>query len=141
LEDKKGPDSSAVDQAWLDHVRDASHQASQDFDALVAKLGTAGLTVAVAVAGFTDAARWGFLIASGIAFALAMGCALLSIRLSADALRQVSSGKKRYEDLKAWKWVRGLNWAAFVLVFAGYLLLSLHLFDATVRTVTPSSGS
>jgi hypothetical protein len=121
-----------VDPSWLEHVRDASHQASQDFDALVAKLGTAGLAVAVAIAGLTEAAAWGWLIGAGIFFALSLACSLLSIRLSADALRDIASERKTYKDTKGtFKFVRALNWGAFILVSVAFILLSLHLFDAT----------
>lgn len=122
-------------QAYLRHAREASHQASQDFDALVAKLGTAGLTVTTAVAGLTDAAAWGFLIASGIGFALSLTFSLLSIRLSADALRALASGHE-YQDLWQFKWVRILNWLSFLALAGGFILLALHLVDATIREET-----
>lgn len=122
-------------EAYLAHAREASHQASQDFDALVTKLGTAGLTVATAVAGLTDAAAWGNLIGSGIGFAAALTFSLLSIRLSADGLRALSSGTL-YQDAWQFKWVRVLNWLAFVALSLAFILLALHLFDATIREET-----
>jgi membrane-associated protease RseP (regulator of RpoE activity) len=121
-------------QAYRNHARETGHQASQDFDALVAKLGTAGLTVATAIAGLTDAAGWGFLIGSGLGFSLALTFSLLSIRLSADGLRALASGRE-YEQTWQFGWVRVLNWLAFFALSLAFMALAIHLFDATIREV------
>jgi hypothetical protein len=121
---------------YLAHIREAAHQASQDFDALVAKLGTAGITVTVAVAGLTEAASWGLLIGSGVAFALSLVFSLLSIRLSADGLRVLGSGRKEYARIVQFKAVRLLNWLALGAISTAFLLLAFHLVQATVLKET-----
>lgn len=117
---------------YLAHVREAAHRASQDFDTLVAKLATAGLTVTTAVAGLSEAASWDLLIGSGIGFALSLVFSLLSIRLSADGLRVLGSGRKDYINIAQFKWVRLLNWVSLLAISAAFLLLAFHLFDATI---------
>ena len=125
---------STPDEKYYEHVREAAHQASQDFDALIAKLGTAGLTVTAAIVGFTDAPRWDFLAGGAIAFALALFISLITIRLSADGLRTLGSKQKRYEEIKVFNSniVVALNWTAAILLGLAYLLLALHLVQAVV---------
>jgi hypothetical protein len=128
----QSPDPPPGRVEYLAHIREAAHQASQDFDALVAKLATAGITLTTAVAGLTDAASWWMLIGSGLAFAMSLVLSLLSIRMSADGLRVLGSGRKEYGDVRQFRYVRLLNWLAFVAISAAFLLLAFHLFSATV---------
>ena len=73
-------------------------------------------------------------VASGALFAASLLAGLMSLRLSAEGIRELQSGGK-YEDIRAFVWVKWLNWGAAALLFAAYLLLAFQLGESTIREV------
>ena len=116
-----------------DHILDAAHQASQDFDAWILKLGTAGLTLVLLVAGLVTANSLTWLVAGGFGFALSLAAGLLSLRLSSIGLKDLAEGTE-YDDIEQFKWVRHLNWAAFAFITLAFVSLALFVaLDAQVK--------
>ena len=110
------------------HILDAGHQASQDFDAWVLKLGTAGFTLVLGVAALVKTESFANLVVSGFLFAGSLVTALLSLRLSADGLRvQAEKPNMKSDDIKQFRWVTRLNWLAFVTLSAAFVMLAVFV--------------
>ena len=110
------------------HILDAGHQASQDFDAWVLKLGTAGFTPVLGVAALVKTESFANLVVSGFLFAGSLVTALLSLRLSADGLRvQAEKPNMKSDDIKQFRWVTRLNWLAFVTLSAAFVMLAVFV--------------
>ena len=110
------------------HILDAGHQASQDFDAWVLKLGTAGFTLVLGVAALVKTESFANLVVSGFLFAGSLVTALLSLRLSADGLRvQAEKPNMKSNDIKQFRWVTRLNWLAFVTLSAAFVMLAVFV--------------
>ncbi|HEX6219597.1 MAG TPA: hypothetical protein VF115_00740 [Acidimicrobiia bacterium] len=121
---------------WQELILRAGHQASQDFDAWVLRLGTAGFTLVLGVAAIVKTEDFSLLVGSGSMFAASLVAGLLSLRLSADGHRVLSeSENKRVGDLWQFQWVTVLNWVAFVTLSAAFILLAMFLkYDAMPNT-------
>lgn len=126
------PSGDTTDAEYKKHLLEAAHQASQDYDAWILKLGTAGITLVTGVAALTDAKSWILLIWAGVLFAGSLLAGLISIRLSADGLHRQASGTP-YEEVTQYKTTKYLNWVAAVLLTTAYILLIAHLGDASIR--------
>ena len=121
-------------------LRVESENASRDYDALVAKLALAGLTLSAASKSILEGNDWllGFAVGS---FTAATVASLLSLRIAADALRRqattVSNGaspESAYSGESTWhNVVAVLDWAALATVVAG--LVFACLFAMTARSL------
>lgn len=123
-------------EVYSSHLLSAGHQASQDFDAWVLKLGTAGITLVLGVAALVEAESLDWLIRSGFAFAGALGAGLFSLRLSADGLRKMSEDPSlKVQDMLQFKLVTLSNWLAFAALTAAFVLLAVFVAtDAVLNT-------
>jgi hypothetical protein len=136
-------DIEAVTAAWDELIIKAGHQASQDFDAWVLKLGTAGLTVVLGVAALVQTTSLDRLVWAGGLFAGALVVGLLSLRLSADGLTKLVEGETEPEtgllvkdvpDLWQFRAVMILNWLAVGLLSVAFAMLAVFLgLDAIPR--------
>ena len=125
-----------VNDPFTSHILNAGYQASQDFDAWVLKLGTAGMTLVIAIAGLVNTDRFTYLIVAGGLFSASLVAGLLSLRLSADGLRRKAEDKTLWvPDMWQFKWVRGLNWFAAGALSAAFAMLALFIWlDAIPQT-------
>jgi uncharacterized membrane protein YdcZ (DUF606 family) len=114
------------------HLLDAGHRASKDFDAWVLKLGTAGMTLVLGVAALVNMERLGNLILAGGLFSGSLVAGLLSLRLSADGLKRMSEDDSlTTKDVPQFTWVTGLNWVAFITLSLAFVMLAVFVgFDA-----------
>lgn len=117
---------------YENHLLDAGHQASQDFDTWVLKLGTAGMTLVLGVAALVNMERLGNLILAGGLFSGSLAAGLLSLRLSADGLKRMSENDSlTTKDVPQFTWVAGLNWVAFITLSLAFVMLAVFVgFDA-----------
>ena len=115
-------------ESYDNHILMAGHQASQDFDAWVLKLGTAGITLVLGVAALVNIERLGNLIWAGALFSGSLVAGLLALRLSADGLRRMSE-KQTLMTKGVWqfKLVTGLNWLAFLTLSAAFVMLAVFV--------------
>lgn len=118
------------------HVLGAAHQASQDFDAWVLKLGTAGFTLVLGVAALVETDSFTNLAWAGGLFAASLVAGLLSLRLSADGLRELAEHPERdATDIKQFDAVTAFNWVAFLTLSAAFVMLAVFVsMDAMPRT-------
>jgi hypothetical protein len=121
---------------WDDLILRAGYQASQDFDAWVLKLGTAGLTLVLGVAALVKTESFTNLVVAGFLFAASLVGGLLSLRLSADGLRRLAEAQEDEEaekrsldaaDMWQFKWVTGLNWVAFLTLSGAFVMVAVFL--------------
>lgn len=106
----------------------AAHQASQDFDAWVLKLGTVGFTLVLGVAALVETDRFTNLVWSGILFAASLVTGLLSLRVSADGLRELAEHPERdATDVWRFKAVMIFNWVAFLMLSAAFVMLAVFV--------------
>ena len=110
-----------------DLILHAGHQASQDFDAWVLKLGTAGMTLVLGVAALIETKSFGNLVWAGGLFAGSLVAGLLSLRLSADGLRKQAENPDADTDISEFKWVTRLNWVAFATLSAAFVMLAVFV--------------
>ncbi len=94
---------------------EAGENASRDADELLAKIATAGIG-AILVLVQLEHGPTPVLSASGILFGAGLIAALLSVRLSADALHKFANEERRPERM--FLWVRVLNYVALATVIA-----------------------
>jgi hypothetical protein len=110
------------------HILNAGHQASQDFDAWVLKLGTAGMTLVLGVAALVTTESFTNLIWAGGLFSGSLVAGLLSLRLSADGLRRMSETPHlKTKDVWQFQLVTKLNWAAFVTLSSAFVMLAVFV--------------
>ena len=106
------------------HMLDAAQNASRDADGLVAKIATAGITAVVAVAALAETAP-DKLVFAGFFFASSLIAALLSIRISADAI----AWDAEHESRPAFWYgvVKFLNYVAVSLLIVAVVLVALSV--------------
>lgn len=110
------------------HLLTAGHQASQDFDAWVLKLGTAGMTLVLGVAALVNMERIGNLVAAGVLFSGSLVAGLFSLRLSADGLKRLSEDRSlTTRNVWQFKCVTWLNWLAFLTLSAAFVMLAVFV--------------
>ena len=121
----KGDKSGEGADRYDSHILRTGHQASQDFDAWVLKLGAAGFTLVLGVAALVKTESFAILVVSGFLFAGSLMTGLLSLRLSADGLREQAENPNA--DIKQFGWVTRLNWLVFVTLSVAFLMLAVFV--------------
>lgn len=127
---------------YLAHIRSAAETASRDFDGLVAKLGTAGLTLAGAATLYLEGNTDVLAVTAG-AFAASTLSSLIAGRLSADALRHLAEDLDGVLDAQAayqsqagrLNWVAALNWVALGSIALGFVLAAILVATASPRSI------
>ena len=125
-----------ADVVWQGYV-----SSMRDYDALLAKLSTAGVAVSVAIAEFVEGTVE-LLVVGAVSFAAAAVTSLLSLKLSAELHYKLASEiDDGISPQKAWllvgakKWTKilgFLNWVAFAGVAGGFGLIAIFALSASL---------
>ena len=119
------------------HLLSAAENASRDTDSLVSKIATAGITATLAIAGLAGAAP-ASLVAAGFFFAGSLIVSLVSMRVSADALR-LHASKYPERPSRTYLAIVVANYLALALLVIAVMLAAFAVSSVAVPPATPST--
>ncbi len=128
------PHGDSNDRDYVEHLWLVTDNASRDADSLVAKIATAGVTASLAIAAFADKAP-DTLVWGGFLFAAALIVSLLSLRLSAGAVRKYAETGRRPETV--FRVIIFMDWFAVGALAIAVVLIAFAVSDVGIRTNGP----